>query len=198
MGAGGQIGPLLFGGFGMPLRTAVFVDGANFRGNLRDFSFTSTSTPHERRYRLEERHFDWESFFSGVIEKFDEASGWEHRLIRVHWYYAESISPWIASQQSRFRLARRIVDKHHQGGRFDRETLPPSLRLAETYARPTWASVVVSRVRAVCLALRRDHMHGGEARHGIGLLNVSFGALLVLKPAHEESAVSAGGSQAPP
>ena len=98
----------------MPLRTAVFVDGANFRGNLRDFSFTSTSTPHERRYRLEERHFDWESFFGGVIEKFNEASGWEHRLIRVHWYYAESISPWIASQQSRFRLARRIVDKHQE------------------------------------------------------------------------------------
>ena len=30
-------------------------------------------------------------------------------------------------------------------------------------------------------------MHGGEARHGIGLLNVSFGTFLVLKPAHEET-----------
>ena len=96
----------------MSLRTAVFVDGANFRGNLRDFSFASDSPTQTRRYRLEERHFDWENFFDGVITKFNCATGWEHQLIRVHWYHAESISPWIASESERLRLARRVVDRH--------------------------------------------------------------------------------------
>ncbi len=97
----------------MPLRTAVFVDGANFRGNLRDFSFASASPfPNKSRYRLEERHFDWKSFYQGMLTKFDEATGWEHQLVRVHWYYAEAISPWISSEASRARLAQRIVDQH--------------------------------------------------------------------------------------
>ena len=96
----------------MPLRTAVFVDGANFRGNLRDFSFASDSPVHRRRYRLEERHFDWKKFYDGVIAKFNCATGWEHQLVRVHWYYAETISPWIASEKERFRLAQRVVDRH--------------------------------------------------------------------------------------
>ena len=96
----------------MPIRTAVFVDGANFRGNLRDFSFASVSSPANRRYRLEERHFDWKGFYAGVLKKFDKATGWDHQLIRVHWYYAESISPWITSHEQRLRLAQRVVDRY--------------------------------------------------------------------------------------
>ena len=99
----------------MPLRTAVFVDGANFRANLRDFSFTSSDPMDERTYppfQLEERHFDWKSFYQGVLAKFDQATGWEHRLIRVHWYSAASISPWPSSERKRLDWAQRIVDRH--------------------------------------------------------------------------------------
>ena len=64
------------------------------------------------RYRLEERHFDWESFFRGVLEKFEKTTGWEHRLIRVHWYNAASISPWAFSKQQEFQLARRVVNQY--------------------------------------------------------------------------------------
>lgn len=98
----------------MPLRAAIFVDGANFRANLRDFSFKSSPQGGReyREYRLEERHFDWKSFYAGVLTKFDVATGWEHQLIRVHWYSSESISPWISSEDQQRRLARRVVDQH--------------------------------------------------------------------------------------
>ena len=97
----------------MALRTATFVDGANFRGNLRDFSFVS-EPPHPDRpgYRLEEHHFDWKSFYDGMLQKFNEVTGWEHQLLRVHWYHAASISPWIPLERDRPRLAQRIVDQH--------------------------------------------------------------------------------------
>lgn len=94
----------------MSLRTAIFVDGANFRGNLRDFSFTSA--PGGQRYRLEERHFDWKRFYEGVLTKFDEITGWQHQLLRVHWYHAESISPWPASDQDRRYFAQRVVESY--------------------------------------------------------------------------------------
>ena len=96
----------------MPLRTAVFVDGANFRANLRNFSFTSASPTDNRRYQLEERHFSWKGFYDGVLDKFDQETGWQHRLIRVHWYSSASISPWISSEQQKLRLSQRIVDQH--------------------------------------------------------------------------------------
>ena len=96
----------------MPLKTAVFVDGANFRGNLRDFSFTSSDPTDERTYQLEERHFDWKSFYKGVLAKFEQTTGWEHQLIRVHWYSAASISPWPSSEQQQFDWAQRVVDRH--------------------------------------------------------------------------------------
>ena len=100
----------------MSLRTAIFVDGANFRANLRDFSFTSANPNDERAYQLEERHFDWKSFYRGVLAKFDEATGWEHRLIRVHWYSAASISPWPSSERQRMDLAQRVVNRHPEIG----------------------------------------------------------------------------------
>ena len=51
----------------MPLRTAIFVDGANFRANLRNFSFRSASPSDHRKYDLEERHFDWKAFYAEVL-----------------------------------------------------------------------------------------------------------------------------------
>ena len=96
----------------MPIRTAVFVDGANFRANLRDFSFRSPDQMYRRDFSLEERHFDWKGFFAGALAKFDEVTGWEHRLIRVHWYNAASISPWIASERRRQEWARQVVSRH--------------------------------------------------------------------------------------
>ena len=96
----------------MPIRTAVFVDGANFRANLRNFSFTSASPTDDRTYRLEERHFDWKDFYRGVLDKFDSATGWEHQLIRVHWYAAASISPWNPNEQRVFSQAQSVVDRN--------------------------------------------------------------------------------------
>ncbi len=93
----------------MSLRTVIFVDGANFRGNLRDFTFSSS--PQRRPYRLEERHFDWRGFYGGVIEKFEALTKLNYRLIRVYWYYAESISPWVSTRDAR-RLSQRIVHSH--------------------------------------------------------------------------------------
>ena len=91
----------------MPLRTAVFVDGANFRANLRNLASG-------RGYMLEERHFDWKRFYDGVIQKFDQATGWNHRMIRVHWYYAETMSPWAYSEDYAHNQAQRIVEKHSE------------------------------------------------------------------------------------
>ncbi len=93
----------------MALRTAVFIDGANFRGNLRDFGFTSELS-NGRVYRLEERHFNWDEFFSGVLDKFNAETGWEHQLIRVHWYSAATISPWPRKYE--FPLSQKVVTEH--------------------------------------------------------------------------------------
>ena len=96
----------------MSLRTAIFVDGANFRANLRDFSFRSDNLSNSRGFRLEESHFDWKAFYGGALEKFNEATGWRHQLIRVHWYSAASISSWPASERQRLELAQRVVNRH--------------------------------------------------------------------------------------
>jgi len=86
------------------LRTVIFIDGENFRNNLRNFSYQSTpSHPKHPYYQLEERHFHWKQFFQGIIKEFNTQTGWNHRLIRVYWYYSATISPWyenrIAAQQ---------------------------------------------------------------------------------------------------
>lgn len=97
----------------MPLRTVIFVDGANFRANLRNFKFASPS-PSDRGYMLEERHFDWKRFYDGVIQKFNVATGWKHRLIRVHWYYAQTISPWAYSEKYASAQAETIMSRYPQ------------------------------------------------------------------------------------
>ena len=96
----------------MSLKTAIFVDGANFRANLRNFSFRSIDSMDDRVYQLEERHFDWKRFYKGVLEKFEDTTGWRHQLIRVHWYSAASISPWPLSEQQQLDWAQRVVNRH--------------------------------------------------------------------------------------
>ena len=76
-----------------------------------------------RTYRLEESHFDWKSFYRGVLDKFDQATGWEHQLIRVHWYSAASISPWPSSERQRVDLAQRVVNRHPEIGGLTPETV---------------------------------------------------------------------------
>ena len=95
----------------MVIKTAVFVDGANFRANLRNFSFQSSPPQGSRRYQLEERHFNWKGFYRGVLQKFDEATGLEHQLIRVHWYSSANISPWVSPSEEQ-RFATRVVNSH--------------------------------------------------------------------------------------
>lgn len=90
------------------LRTVMFIDGQNFRNNLRNFRFRSTPpSPDATDYRLEEKHFLWREYFRGVLDKFNQTTGWNHQLVRVYWYYAESISPW----QERPDLAQRVIDR---------------------------------------------------------------------------------------
>jgi len=91
------------------LKTVIFVDGENFRNNLRHFGFQSTPPhPTNPTYELEERHFLWREFFADIIDKFDTSTTWQHRLVRVYWYYAASISPWKENQ----RRAQQIVNKY--------------------------------------------------------------------------------------
>ena len=90
------------------LRTVMFIDGENFRNNLRNFSFKSTPPhPVDPDYSLEERHFLWREYFRGILDKFNQTTGWNHQLVRVYWYYAESISPW----ELRRDLAQRVIDR---------------------------------------------------------------------------------------
>lgn len=93
----------------MSLRTVVFVDGANFRENLRSFAFR-TEPPHPTNpdYRLEEQHFQWRQFFRRIVGKFSEATGWDHQLVRVYWYHPRSITPYSASEH----LAQQVVNRH--------------------------------------------------------------------------------------
>ena len=90
----------------MALRTVIFVDGQNFRGNLRDFVFRS-DPPHPTNpdYRLEEKHFLWGDFFSGVIDKFNAATNMQHQLVHVYWYHAATITPWRLNASAAQRVA---------------------------------------------------------------------------------------------
>lgn len=90
----------------MTHKTVIFIDGENFRNNLRNFSFQSN--PALPPYELEENHFDWRAFFNGVIKEFDNQTGWQHTLLRVYWYYAANISPWSENQVS----AQKIITKN--------------------------------------------------------------------------------------
>jgi uncharacterized LabA/DUF88 family protein len=74
------------------LRTVVFVDGQNFRNNLRQFQFQTD--PDRRAFRLDEKHFRWGPFFSEAVDQFSELTGHGHRLVRVYWYNAATMTPF--------------------------------------------------------------------------------------------------------
>ena len=79
----------------MSLKTVVFVDGQNFRHDLRNFGFRSNRPhPGNVEYHLDEKHFNWQEFFQDALGKFDDVTGWDHQLVRVYWYYAENITPF--------------------------------------------------------------------------------------------------------
>lgn len=85
-----------------PLRTVMFIDGRNFKYNLGAFRFKSEAVKNmgeEPPYRLDEKHFLWREFFQGVLEKFEEATKYGHRLVRVYWYNAETIRPFEESNK---------------------------------------------------------------------------------------------------
>jgi len=87
------------------LNTVIFIDGRNFRYNLREFRFQSTKKDKDGKliykypYRLDEKHFQWEAFFEGILDKFNEATQRQHRLIRAYWYSAETIRPFEISER---------------------------------------------------------------------------------------------------
>lgn len=90
------------------LRTVVFIDGENFRNNLRHFCFRSTP-PHPTNpdYRLEERHFFWDKFFKGILAEYDSLTGWQHQLVRVYWYYSATMNPWKENSSAAYRIVRK-------------------------------------------------------------------------------------------
>lgn len=91
------------------LRTVVFVDGRNFKYNLAAFAFHGVGDPvPNRMYRLDEKHFRWREFFLGVVNKFDTATGWTHRLVRVYWYNAATMRPFEVYD----RAVQKVLDKY--------------------------------------------------------------------------------------
>ena len=91
------------------LKTVIFVDGQNFRKNLQAFAFHSDPPhPSGRSFKLGERHFSWRSFFQGAITKFNEATGFTHRLVRVYWYNAADITPFRVYP----RAVQGVLEKH--------------------------------------------------------------------------------------
>lgn len=91
-----------------PLRTVVFVDGQNFKKNLQEYQFETD--PELGPYRLQERHFLWQEFFQGVVGWFQEHTGTPHRLVRVYWYNAETITPFNVYQSD----VKRIVAQYRE------------------------------------------------------------------------------------
>lgn len=69
-------------------RTVVFVDGQNFKKNLQTFAFGDGGG-----YRLDEKHFKWQRFFSDLVSKFDRENT-THSLLRVYWYNADDVTSW--------------------------------------------------------------------------------------------------------
>ena len=96
------------------MRTILFIDGRNFKYNLGAFRFkfpdkgqkSEDCDDGEDYYRLDEKHFLWQEFFNGIIEKFAKATGFNYRLIRVYWYNAGTIRPF----EKNLILAKSIVD----------------------------------------------------------------------------------------
>ncbi|MEA3420090.1 MAG: NYN domain-containing protein [Acidobacteriota bacterium] len=90
-----------------PLRTVIFIDGQNFKYNLGAFRFQGQGGQIESRpYRLDEKHFLWREFFKGIIDKYNQSTGWEHRLVRVYWYNAERMRPFEINEPAITKVLR--------------------------------------------------------------------------------------------
>jgi uncharacterized LabA/DUF88 family protein len=88
-------------------RTVIFIDGQNFKKNLRTFAFSAGG----REYRLDEKHFQWQKFFTDLISKFDRDDA-VHSLVRVYWYNADDVTSWReypGDAQSALRFCRSMV-----------------------------------------------------------------------------------------
>ena len=91
------------------LKTVIFVDGQNLRKNLQAFAFHSDPPhPSGRSFKLDEKHFFWGAFFQDVVRKFNSATGFTHRLVRVYWYNAADITPFRVYP----RLIQGVLEKH--------------------------------------------------------------------------------------
>ena len=102
------------------LRTVIFIDGQNFKYNLGAFRFSGQgSLASSRPYILDEKHFFWRKFFLGIVEKFNQSTGWDHRLVRVYWYNAERIRPFEVNEPA---IAKLLIDYSHLPG-LARDTL---------------------------------------------------------------------------
>jgi len=95
------------------LRTVLFIDGRNFKYNLRAFRFIPLEGDADRYYSLDEKHFLWQNFFSGIIEKFNNATSYKHRLIRVYWYNADTVRPFEVKHRLVQSILREYKDKLH-------------------------------------------------------------------------------------
>jgi uncharacterized LabA/DUF88 family protein len=84
-----------------PLSTVVFVDAQNFRRNLQQFQFQTDPT--RRAFRLDEKHFQWANFFSEATDQFSALTGHTHRLVRVYWYNAATMTPFKARRSAVMR-----------------------------------------------------------------------------------------------
>lgn len=94
-----------------PLRTVMFIDGRNFKYNLRAFKFRAaedTKQSVDRFYRLDEKHFRWQEFFLGIVDKFTNTTKCEHRLVRVYWYSAATMRPFEIND----RLVQAAIEKY--------------------------------------------------------------------------------------
>lgn len=118
------------------LRTVMFIDGRNFKYNLDAFRFVSkrkqgkadeSGGDQDRYYALNEKHFNWQPFFEGIMNKYDKATGWEHRLVRVYWYNAAKIRPFSVNEA----LIQSIIDKYQ--GRFPELDYNKVIELAKSW-----------------------------------------------------------------
>ena len=60
------------------LKTVMFIDGQNFSYNLNAFRFYPKKDSNQY-FALQEKHFNWEPFFKGIVSKFNRAFDLKHR-----------------------------------------------------------------------------------------------------------------------
>ncbi len=81
------------------LKTVVFIDGQNFKNDLQKFRFKATGQ-NLPEYRLDEKHFLWESFFQNAIDILSRRTRTPHRLVRVYWYNTQATTPFHRNERA--------------------------------------------------------------------------------------------------